>query len=101
MTLTLLFWILMLFWLVFSVYSWWGAAPQLMPLGMNAFLFVLLVILGWAVFGAPVSGGTGARHAGFILPTEDDVQFRYAIECEGIINGTNRGLSKPLIHTAL
>ena len=53
MTLGLVFWILMLLWLGFSF--WWlypldrnGVWPQ------SAFLFVLLLILGWGVFGAPI-----------------------------------------------
>lgn len=53
MTFALLFWILMLFWLVFGLWSQWPAAGQpLRPLGGTLLLFILLVLLGWKVFGA-------------------------------------------------
>lgn len=54
MTLGLMFWILMLLWLVFSLWWHW-------PLGVNnpawprdVFLFILFLVVGWAVFGPPV-----------------------------------------------
>jgi hypothetical protein len=57
MTLGLAFWILMLIWLVFGIathfYPGWG------PYGIwggTLLLFVLLLLLGWAVFGAPIRG---------------------------------------------
>jgi hypothetical protein len=56
MSLQLLFWILMLFWLIFGV--WAGYTPgQPYPFkswGGNLLLFCLFIILGWQVFGAPV-----------------------------------------------
>jgi hypothetical protein len=57
MGLSLLYWILMLIWLVFSV--WWHFPIQAgrgsyWP--SHVFLYVLMLILGWAVFGAPVRG---------------------------------------------
>jgi hypothetical protein len=55
MSMQLIFWILMLVWLVFG---WFG--PQLnarwAPMGSTLLLFILLLILGWQVFGAPVHG---------------------------------------------
>jgi len=51
MTLALCFWILMLIWLVWGVYTSW---PNLGAGGGNLLLFLLLLILGWAQFGAPI-----------------------------------------------
>jgi hypothetical protein len=58
MTLGLLFWILMLLWLV--GYGWGtfhGPAGQPVSwptVGPNILLFILLLILGWKVFGSPI-----------------------------------------------
>lgn len=57
MPLALLFWVLMLLWLVLGFWtSWPGQRPALPygPLGSNLLLFILLGLLGWAVFGAAV-----------------------------------------------
>lgn len=59
MTFGLAFWILMLIWLVFGL-VWWGYptgphAPYY-PLGHTILLFVLFLLLGWKVFGAPLHG---------------------------------------------
>jgi len=56
MTFALLFWILMLFWLV---YGWfYNSAPATFGTygwaGHSLLLFVLLGLLGWGVYGAPV-----------------------------------------------
>jgi hypothetical protein len=51
MTFTLLFWILMLLWLVLGI---WTAWPNHKAAGGNLLLFILLVIIGWQVFGAPI-----------------------------------------------
>jgi hypothetical protein len=55
MTLGHAYWILMLIWLVFGVFvhfgyagTWWGVT------GNTILLFVLFVLLGWQVFGAPL-----------------------------------------------
>jgi len=51
-SLGLIFWILMLIWAVFGF-----AGPRLgpwAPIGSTVLLFVLLLILGWSQFGAPV-----------------------------------------------
>jgi hypothetical protein len=56
MTLGLVFWILMLFWLVFGFWQY-RLAPANYPLvGGNVLLFVLLLLLGWHEFGAPIHG---------------------------------------------
>ena len=58
MGLGLLYWILMLLWLVFSVWWHWPVQPAARG-GYwpgQVFMFVLLTILGIAVFGAPVKG---------------------------------------------
>ncbi len=57
MTFALAYWILMLIWLVFGLWSNWPATPAsggFRPLGGTVLLFVLLVILGWKTFGAPI-----------------------------------------------
>jgi hypothetical protein len=56
MTLAVLYWVLMLLWLLFSL--WIDYVPnQPYPVRRGAWsfmIFVLLLILGWAVFGSPV-----------------------------------------------
>ncbi len=54
MTLTLLFWILMLLWLV--AYGWgWSSNPAPWPARFpNLLLFIIILTLGWQVFGAPI-----------------------------------------------
>jgi len=56
MTLSILFWILMILWLIFG---WWSGYTPGQPYpfrnwGGNLLIFVLLAILGWAAFGAPI-----------------------------------------------
>jgi hypothetical protein len=53
MSFGLIFWVLMLLWLIFGLWGyyrpmtgWWY--------GHGAFLFILFLLLGWRVFGAPV-----------------------------------------------
>ncbi len=48
MTLTLLFWILMLLWVGWDASTPW---PARFP---NILLFIIILTLGWAVFGAPI-----------------------------------------------
>jgi hypothetical protein len=53
MTFGLLYWILMLIWFLFGLYFSWG--PGRYPLvGGHLLLFILLLLLGWKTFGAPV-----------------------------------------------
>lgn len=53
MPMGLMFWILMLIWAVFGV--WWNW-PNHYVVGGNVLLFILLVLLGWHSFGAPLQG---------------------------------------------
>jgi len=54
MSMSLIFWILMLLWLVFSIAAHWGPAGPYWVWGNSALLFILFLLLGWQVFGAPV-----------------------------------------------
>lgn len=51
MTLALLFWILMILWLAFSIYSGW---PLGKPFAGSLLLWVILAIIGWQIFGAAI-----------------------------------------------
>jgi len=53
MSFGLIFWILMLLWLVFSSWSFYSPV-QHGPWVNSLFLFILFLLLGWHVFGAPV-----------------------------------------------
>lgn len=53
MTFALIYWILMLLWLVFGVWGWYNPDPRFW-FGHGLFFFALFLLLGWAVFGAPV-----------------------------------------------
>jgi hypothetical protein len=53
MSLAIAFWVLMLVWLVLGLFGdrfGWG------PWGGTLLLFILLLLLGWAQFGAPLHG---------------------------------------------
>ena len=59
MTLGILFWVLMLLWLIFGMVAVWPkeAPPTVFgyaPFGGTLLHFILLLILGWKVLGAPV-----------------------------------------------
>jgi hypothetical protein len=54
MTLGLAYWILMLIWFVFGLLVHFGMAGGYGVIGGTVLLFVLFVILGWQVFGAPL-----------------------------------------------
>lgn len=54
MSFALVYWILMLLWLVFGLWSNWPASASPKAWGGNLLLFILLVLLGWSTFGAPV-----------------------------------------------
>jgi hypothetical protein len=54
MTFGLIFWILMLMWVVYGVWGRWGAAQPYYWYGHGLFFFILFLLLGWKVFGAPV-----------------------------------------------
>ena len=54
MTLSLLFWILMLLWVVFYGVGWRNSPapwPQAAP---GILLFIIVLVLGWQVFGSPI-----------------------------------------------
>lgn len=54
MSLRLLFWLLMILWLIFGIIvPHWGAFGWSM--GGTLLEFILFGILGWKVFGAPIS----------------------------------------------
>lgn len=48
------YWILMLIWLIFYLWVNWPINPR--PLGGTLLLFILLLLLGWRVFGPPLHG---------------------------------------------
>jgi hypothetical protein len=57
MPLGLAFFILMLIWLLFGFAQNYGAVPgPYGPWGHTILLFVLLLLLGWQVFGPPLHG---------------------------------------------
>jgi hypothetical protein len=49
------FWVLMLFWLAVSVWWGWGSPPtdRFRVGGYSLFLFLVILCLGWKVFGSP------------------------------------------------
>jgi hypothetical protein len=53
MTIALLFWILMLFWLCFGA---WQNGALGWPLGGHLLLWVVIALLGWNVFGPMIHG---------------------------------------------
>lgn len=55
MTLGLAYWVLMLVWLVFGLLLHFGYVSGPFSGGVNiVLLFILFVLLGWQVFGAPL-----------------------------------------------
>jgi hypothetical protein len=54
MSFGLIFWILMLLWLVYGLYGYWGSPQPYYWYGHGAFFFILFLLIGWRVFGAPV-----------------------------------------------
>ncbi len=51
MPISFYYWILMLLWFLFGLWSAW---PNLRGGGPHLLLFCLLVMLGWKVFGPPL-----------------------------------------------
>jgi hypothetical protein len=51
MTLAIAYWVCMLLWLCLGVWQNWGT-PR--AAGGSILLFVLLVLIGWQVFGSPI-----------------------------------------------
>jgi hypothetical protein len=54
MTLGLCFWIIMLIWFVFGLALHFGFVAGAYALGGTLMIFVLFLLLGWQVFGAPL-----------------------------------------------
>ena len=55
MTLGLIFWVMMLLWLLFGLWATWQPVPGNWGIwGHGLFLFILFLLLGWKVFGAPI-----------------------------------------------
>ena len=55
MTLGLAYWIIMLIWLLFGLYTGYiGGLASPYLVGGNLMLFVLLVLIGWKIFGPPL-----------------------------------------------
>jgi hypothetical protein len=53
MSIGLIFWILMLLWLVLGLWRAWG---DHYAMGGSVLQFILFLLLGWKVFGAPIHG---------------------------------------------
>lgn len=51
MSISILFWVIMLIWLLFGFWSNW---PNYKAVGGGIIVWVLLALLGWAVFGAAI-----------------------------------------------
>lgn len=59
MSVSIAYWVLMLIWLVFGLATNWPGRGFFGPYGgvvNSLLLFVLFVLLGWHVFGAPIYG---------------------------------------------
>ena len=56
MQIGLAFWIIMLLWLVFWGWGNWGGATGYWMHAHGVLLFILLFLLGYHVFGAPLHG---------------------------------------------
>lgn len=54
MTLGLAFWIIMLIWFVFGMAVHFGWGGTYGAWGSTLLLFILFLLLGWQVFGAPL-----------------------------------------------
>jgi hypothetical protein len=65
MTLTFLFWFFMLLWVIFGCWETYGSAPeQRRWIGPRyGIVFILFLIVGWALFGFPIEGESRPRHA--------------------------------------
>ncbi len=55
MSTSFVFWLLMLLWLIFGLVFYWPFGVMSVGfLGSNFFMFVLMCLLGWKVFGSPL-----------------------------------------------
>ena len=55
LTFGLIYWILMLIWAVFGLLAYGGFGGHYVAFGSQILFFILFLLLGWKVFGAPVS----------------------------------------------
>jgi len=56
MTIGFIFWLLMLLWFVFGVWTFRGTPGAPAVWGGSVFMFILLFLVGWKVFGWPIAG---------------------------------------------
>lgn len=58
MTMAQMFWTLMLIWILFGAFTYWPGSRFVAygPGGNTLLLFILLLLLGWKSFGAPLHG---------------------------------------------
>jgi len=58
MSIGFVYWLLMLLWFLFGLWSGRAdiQAGNFGPIGGNLLIFLLLFLLGWAVFGFPIHG---------------------------------------------
>lgn len=56
MSIGLAFYILLLIWAVFGFASWRGVVGSYGYVGNTLLVFILFLLLGWRVFGAPLHG---------------------------------------------
>jgi hypothetical protein len=56
MSFGLVYWIIMLLWLFGVLWAAWGPAYPWWHTANGLVLFVLFLLLGWKVFGAPIHG---------------------------------------------
>ena len=58
MTLSVLYWVMMLLWALFGVFPFFprGEERNWHPFGGSLLLFILLALVGWKVFGSPLRG---------------------------------------------
>lgn len=58
MAMSLLFWVVLLFWALLGLagasHGWPAIKAQWQPVSWSLILFVLILLLGWATFGPPI-----------------------------------------------
>ena len=55
MSLAIAYWVIMLLWIVLGLWSHWPMRSPVIIVG-DLILFLLLIIVGWKVFGPPING---------------------------------------------
>ncbi len=56
MTTSVAYWVLMLVWLILGIWSSWPIGGNIRPLGGSLLLFLLLILIGYKLFGPPIHG---------------------------------------------